>query len=150
MQEMATTCRMSQGCRGYLDSALHKQLQATVPNSAAQQCSGRLYVAVTEARPAGQPDTPLLLGPDWADKQQLVLALRGSSYIPAQSGRRAALQLPWLPPPGEVYDGGFTVQIPCPPGKLSHFLPGFERACQIHTTFILVSPTTFTLVEHLR
>lgn len=115
----ARSCRPSNGCRGFLDAALHKQLQTILPNDAAQRCSGRLFVVVTEAQPRRQPDTPLLLGSNWTDNQQLVLALRASSYIPVQSGRAATLKLPWLPGNVAAYDGGFTVGIPCPPGTAS-------------------------------
>jgi hypothetical protein len=113
----ARSCRPSNGCRGFLDAALHKQLQTVLPADAAQRCSGRLFVAVTEAQPQGKPDTSLLLGSNWTDNQQLVLALRASSYIPVQSGRAAALKLPWLPGAVSAYDGGFTVDVPCPPGR---------------------------------
>lgn len=116
LRQVARTCRPSNGCRGFLDSAVYKQLQTILPPDAAQRCSGQLYVAVTEAQPRGQPDTPLLLGSNWTETQQLILALRASSYIPVQSGRAATLQLPWLPGSGAVYDGGFTVDVPCPPG----------------------------------
>lgn len=117
MQTVAHTCRPTQGCRGFLDAAVQKQLRSILPDDAAQRCSGRLYVAVTAAQPKGQPDTSLLLGSDWSNRTQLILALRASSYIPVQSGRAATLKLSWLPGPGACYDGGFSVDVPCPPGE---------------------------------
>jgi hypothetical protein len=117
MQTVARTCRPTQGCRGFLDAALQKQLQSILPPDAPQRCSGRLYVAVTAAQPRGKPDTSLLLGSEWENRRQLMLALRASSYILVQSGRAATMKLPWLPPPGACYDGGFTVNVPCPPGE---------------------------------
>ena len=62
MRDTAAICRPTRACRGFLDTAVHKQLQATLPDDSAQHCNSRLYVAVTQAQPAGQPDTPLLLG----------------------------------------------------------------------------------------
>jgi hypothetical protein len=117
LRESARTCRPTKGCRGFLDSAVSKELSSTLPSDTAQRCSGRLFVAVTQAQLQGLPDTPLLLGSNWTDRQQVLYALRASSYIPVQSGRSATFALGFLQPPVEAYDGGFSVQVPCPPGE---------------------------------
>lgn len=114
--QMADHCRPSGGCRGFLGSVVSKQLHSVLPPEAPRLCSGRLYAAVTAAKPDGLPDPHMLLGSKWADKEQLVSAVSASCYLPALSGPSATMKLDWKPEAGAVYDGGFSYRLPCPPG----------------------------------
>lgn len=116
LSQMAEHCRPSGGCRGFLDSVVTQRLHTLLPSDAPKRCSGRLYTAVTAARPDGEPDTHMLLGSHWSDKDQLVSAVSASCYLPAVSGPTATTKLWWKPDAGAVYDGGFSHRLPCPPG----------------------------------
>lgn len=91
---------------------------AATPANATELCSGRLWVSVTEAKPEGQNDTNILLSGNWTSRPEILAGLRVSSYLPSISGPSATLQLPELPAVGAGYDGGFTLNLPCPPGGL--------------------------------
>lgn len=114
---MADHCRPSGGCRGFLGSVVSKQLHSVLPPNAPKLCSGRLYAAVTAAKPDGLPDPHMLLGSTWQDKEQLVSAVSASCYLPALSGPSATTTLHGKPEAGAVYDGGFSYRLPCPPGR---------------------------------
>jgi len=116
LKGMADYCRPSGGCRGFLDSVVTKQLHTILPLDAPQLCSGRLYTAVTTARPNGEPDPHMLLGGEWSNMDQLVSAVAASCYLPSLSGPAATTKLQWHPEAGAVYDGGFSHRLPCPPG----------------------------------
>jgi hypothetical protein len=75
-------------------------------------------MSITEAKPAGQNDTNVILGGNWTSRSEMLAALRVSSYLPTISGPSVTLKLPELTAVGAGYDGGFTLQLPCPPGEL--------------------------------
>lgn len=126
--QMADTCRPSGGCRGFLGSVVSQQLHSVLPPDALQACSGRLYTAVTAARPDGLPNHPVLLGSTWQNKEQLVSAVSASCYLPALSGPTATTKLHWKPEAGAVYDGGFSHRLPCPPGGCR--VRGVDAGCE--------------------
>jgi hypothetical protein len=117
LQGMADHCRPSGGCQGFLGTVVSKQLHSVLPPDAHRLCSGRLFAAVTAAKPDGQPDPHMLLGSTWASKDQLVSAVSASCYLPALSGPTATTHLRGRPEAGAVYDGGFSHRLPCPPGE---------------------------------
>lgn len=92
-------------------------LSGVLAGASVQQCSGRLWVSVTEATPSNQPDVNVLLNSSWSSADQLAAAAAASSYLPGLSGPSATTQLPDLPARA-FYDGGFTQMLPCPPGEM--------------------------------
>jgi hypothetical protein len=78
--------------------------------------SGRLWVSLTEAQKDGKPDTNILYGSKWTSAKEIVSAVRLSAYIPGVSSPSATLKLDQFPNLGSAYDGGFTQNLPCPPG----------------------------------
>lgn len=115
---LAQRCRAASNCEGYLDRGFNATLSAVVPSTAARDCSGRLWVSVTVARPGNETDINKLLGGNWSSRGEVISAVRLSSFIPSFSAPAATLQLPELEPAvGPAgYDGGFTLNLPCPPG----------------------------------
>ncbi|KAF8065656.1 KIN4A [Scenedesmus sp. PABB004] len=107
---LAARCRPSLACRGDLDRAVRGALDALLPADAAARCTGRLAVGLTLAR-ARQRDVPLL-ATNFTSRAQLVDALAGSAYLPFWSGPNATTRFDGEP----VYDGGFSLPLPCPPG----------------------------------
>lgn len=83
----------------------------------ARAIAGRLWVSLTEAQKDGKPDTNVLYGSKWTSAKEIVSAVRLSAYIPGVSSPSATLKLDdQFPNLGSAYDGGFTQNLPCPPG----------------------------------
>lgn len=115
---LATMCRPQKNCQGFLDKALSEVLEAKV-SEIVSDCSGRLWVSITAAKPANQSDDNVLVGGQWVNKSQAVAAVRLSSYLPGVSGASATLRLPEMESRvGASYDGGFSQSLPCPPGEM--------------------------------
>jgi hypothetical protein len=77
--DITVRCRASMGCRGSLDSVVRAALPGVLPPDAAQRCSSRLFVAVTEARPDNQTGGCIAGGPQgrlvvWSTRLQLLKA----------------------------------------------------------------------------
>jgi hypothetical protein len=113
----AVRCRSTGACRGFLDSVVRQDLASAMPPDGAQRCRGRLFAAVTQARPGNATDVSLLLGPQWASNAQVINAAAVSSFLPAQSG---PLVTDALAADGitAAYDGGFGWALPTPPGTV--------------------------------
>lgn len=119
MSKMANICRPTRSCSGFLDKEVNAALSASLPADAAQLCSGRLWVSITAAKPQNRSDPNVLFGSNWTSNVELVSAGRLSSFIPGVSGGSATQQLPELASLGNAYDGGFSQNLPCPPGGLA-------------------------------
>ena len=90
----AVRCRSSGACRGFLDSVVRQDLAAVMPTDGAQRCRGRLFAAVTQARPGNATDVSLLLGPQWGANAEVINAAAVSSFLPSSSNIRSILPLP--------------------------------------------------------
>lgn len=114
---MAAMCRPTKpACQGFLDKTVDSALVAVLPANTGALCSGRLWVSLTAAKQDGKSDVNVLYGSNWNNTQEVVAAVRLSSYIPGVSGPSATLKLAQLPNLGPIYDGGFSQNLPCPPG----------------------------------
>jgi hypothetical protein len=113
---LMAACRATHSCRGVLDTFVRAGVPVLLDDASAAACSGRLFVAVTQAQAGGQRDAALLLGPQWSSKAAMVDAAAASSYIPAISGASPVtrgLARYGIP---AAYDGVFTDAMPSPPG----------------------------------
>lgn len=113
--DLVFTCKPQRNCQGILDRALNATLSAKLAPDAGRLCAGRLWVSITVAKPDSQPDVNLL-ETQWASRQELASTLRLSSYLPGISAPSATLLLADRAAIGAGYDGGFTRDLPCPPG----------------------------------
>lgn len=109
------TCKPQRNCQGFLDRALNATLSAKLSPDTGRLCAGRLWVSITVAKPDNQPDVNLL-ETQWSNRQELASTLRLSSFLPGYSGPSATLRLDDRAAIGAGYDGGFSRDLPCPPG----------------------------------
>eukprot|EP00879_Flechtneria_rotunda_P012288 GHRR01012834.1.p1 GENE.GHRR01012834.1~~GHRR01012834.1.p1 ORF type:complete len:332 (-),score=78.65 GHRR01012834.1:553-1548(-) len=109
---LATKCRPSHGCKGFLDDVVREHLAAALPEDAVQRCKHRLFVALTLARPDNESDVPLLVE-NFTSQQQLMDAVAASAYLPFWSSPEPVTEFEGQ----AVYDGGFAYPLPCPPGS---------------------------------
>jgi hypothetical protein len=128
LSKLASMCRPARGCAGSLDKEVEAALRNALPADAAQLCSGRLWVSITAATPQNRSDENVLLGSSWKSNAELISAARLSSFIPGFSGGSATKQLPEVASVGNAYDGGFSQNLPCPPGRLDASLLGCRIA----------------------
>lgn len=112
---LAYTCKPQRNCQGFLDRALNATLSAKLSPDAGKLCAGRLWVSVTVAKPGNQSDYNLL-ETQWSNRQELAGTLRLSSFLPGYSAPSATLRLDDRAAIGAGYDGGFSRDLPCPPG----------------------------------
>eukprot|EP00775_Hariotina_reticulata_P011510 gene11510-11653_t len=109
--ELANFCRARNVCQGYLGAAARNQTNRTLPRDVVRRCKGRLFVAVTQARPGDQPDVGVLIS-RFSSRTQLLDTISGSGWIPYLSGPQPV----WITGNRAYYDGIFTIRIPCPKG----------------------------------
>ncbi len=113
-------------CLGYLHARDLKMMELAVPdNSAFERCNGKVFVQLSVTKPAPPGSKPpfnmcfeeqkdsLLVG-EFHNRNDLINAVTGSSFIHNGLSNATSCTLPWRDL--NVMDGGYTNELPCPPG----------------------------------
>lgn len=107
--EQAKACRTENSCSGNLDRELKGLLQSYLPQNAWEQCRNKGYISISAGSPLG-PNQALLVT-DFQSQDDLISAATASSFIPLWSASSLTKGFRGF----EVFDGGYTLQQPCPP-----------------------------------
>lgn len=113
-------------CQGKLNALDLKMMRSSIPDdSAFDPCIGKAFVQLSVTQPAPAGSSPpfqmcfdehkdsLLVG-DFYDRNDFIDAVSGTSFIHNGLSNATSCTLPWRDL--HVMDGGYTNELPCPPG----------------------------------